>query len=149
MERDRRTIKMKKTLIFLLASLFVLSGCRSNNNKKQDEDKVGPGGNDPDQQNPIDETPEAFKDATFKFYLDYSHSDDPLLTFKWYIGKPLQVCPEVARLTDANASDPLYPHFLGYSTHSSSNDESYLWDFKTDVATTQSAVLLYGIWVGD
>lgn len=130
---------MKKTLVFLLSALFLLGACNKSS---------GDGGKT-DPVDPVDPDPGRYKDATFKFYLDYSHSDEPILTFKWYVGEPLQVCPEEAKLTNADAADPLYPTFLGYSTHSSSNDETYLWDFAKDCATSQSAVLLYGIWVGD
>ena len=54
--------------------------------------------------------------------------------------------PEEAKLTDADAPDPLYPTFLGYSEYSSSIDEDHIWDFAKDYK--QSNILkLYGIWV--
>ena len=86
------------------------------------------------------------ENMTVNFYLDYSHSDEPLYTMRWYMLVPLEKCPEQAVLTDANAADPLYGHFLGYSEYSSAIDESKLWNFETDYK--QSNVLnLYGIWV--
>ena len=146
---------MKKTIVFLLAMMFSMTACHGLNSGKNNGgtnnggDNGGENGNNNGGNNGGTEDPTRFKDATFKFYLDYSHSDEPILTFKWYVGEPLGTCPQEAVLTNANAADPLYPTFLGYSTHSSSIDETYLWDFSKDVATTQSAVLLYGIWVGE
>ena len=59
--------------------------------------------------------------------------------------KPLGEIPEKAKLTDANAADPLYNKFLGYSEYSSSIGDN-IWDFENDYK--QSNVLnLYGIWV--
>ena len=83
---------------------------------------------------------------TVNFYIDYSHSDTPIHTMRWYMLLPLKECPEEAKLTDADAKDPLYGKFLGYSEYSSSIDDSKLWNFETDYK--QSNVLnLYGIWV--
>lgn len=82
---------------------------------------------------------------TVNFYLDYSHSDEPLYTMRWFMLKPLEKIPDEAKLTDAKAADPLYNKFLGYSEYSSSIGEN-LWDFEKDYK--QSNVLnLYGIWV--
>ena len=86
------------------------------------------------------------EDMTINFYLDYSHSDEPIYTMRWYMLEPLGSCPAEAVLTDADAPDPLYPTFLGYSEFSSSIDEDHIWNFATDYK--QSNVLnLYGIWV--
>ena len=82
------------------------------------------------------------------FYLDYSHSDEPIYTMKWYMLVPLEECPEEAKLTDADAADPLYPKFLGYSEFSSSVDDSLLWNFKEDYKQ-YNILNLYGIWVSD
>ena len=83
---------------------------------------------------------------TVNFYLDYSHSDEPIYSMRWYMLKPLGDCPKEAVLTDAKAADPLYTSFLGYSEYPSAIDESLLWNFKEDYK--QSNVLnLYGIWV--
>ena len=86
------------------------------------------------------------EDMTINFYLDYSHSDEPIYTMRWYMLEPLGSCPAEAVLTDADAPDPLYPTFIGYSEFSSSIDEDHIWNFATDYK--QSNVLnLYGIWV--
>ena len=83
---------------------------------------------------------------TVNFYVDYSHSDEPLYSMRWYMLLPLKECPKEAVLTDADAKDPLYGKFLGYSEYSSAIDESLLWNFAVDYK--QSNVLnLYGIWV--
>ena len=84
-------------------------------------------------------------DMTINFYLDYTHSDEPIYSMRWYMLEPLGSCPAEAVLTDANAPDPLYPSFLGYSEFSSSIDEDHIWNFATDYK--QSNILnLYGIW---
>jgi len=86
------------------------------------------------------------ENMTVNFYLDYSHSDEPIYSMRWYMLVPLKECPAEAVLDDSKAADPLYGHFLGYSEYSSSIDESKLWNFETDYK--QSNVLnLYGIWV--
>ena len=83
---------------------------------------------------------------TVNFYLDYSHSDEPLYSMRWYMLVPLKECPAEAVLKDSDAADPLYSKFLGYSEYPSSIDEDKLWNFETDYK--QSNVLnLYGIWV--
>jgi hypothetical protein len=83
---------------------------------------------------------------TVNFYLNNSNSDTPLYSMRWYMLKPLGSLPEQAKITDAMAPDPLYPHFIGYSEYPSSLDESHIWNFETDYK--QGNVLsLYGIWV--
>ena len=86
---------------------------------------------------------------TVNFYLDYSHSEEPIYSMRWYMHKPLGEEPaEAAALLEENADkhDSLYPDFLGWSEYSSSLDESKLWNFATDYK--QSNILsLYGIWV--
>ena len=84
-------------------------------------------------------------DMTVNFYLDYTHSDEPLFSMRWYMLEPLGECPEQANLDDSKAPDPLYPKFLGYSEFSSSIDEDHIWNFEHDYK--QSNILnLYGIW---
>lgn len=85
---------------------------------------------------------------TVYFFLDYSHSEegDEIFELEWKQLTPLGECPEEALLTDENAPDPLYPHFIGYSEYPSCMDETLLWDFAKD--DKQSNILnLYGIWV--
>ena len=86
------------------------------------------------------------ENMTVNFYLDYSHSEEPIYSMRWYMLVPLKECPDEAKLSDSDAADPLYGHFLGYSEYSSAIDASKIWNFETDYK--QSNVLnLYGIWV--
>ena len=141
-------MKLNKLFIISLVALPLLVACTSSvyvpkhsypGDPFKDETSEGGGGGEGD----IDIGEE---NMTVNFYKDYSHSDEPLYTMRWYMLVPLKECPEQAKLTDADAEDPLYGHFLGYSEYSSSIDESKLWNFETDYK--QSNVLnLYGIWV--
>ena len=152
---------MKKKYLLLVSLLAVASLSACNFGKKGQDSSSGgntsqseqssSGGQSESSSNSqsSDSSLPADKLATFRFYLDYSHSDTPLYTIKWYINVPLGECPQEALITEDMASDPLYPHYLGYSRYSSSNDESLLWDFSKDVATGQTAVELYGIWVAN
>ena len=91
------------------------------------------------------------KNMTVNFYLDYSHSEEPIYSMKWYMLKPIGEEPAEAKAAlQANIAehDELYPKFLGWSEYSSSIDESKLWNFATDYK--QSNILsLYGIWVSE
>lgn len=143
---------MKKRFLLLIPVLTVisLSACKIGSKKSGDSSSQGGETSETSSSSQGSDTSlPADKLATFRFYLDYSHSDKPLYTMKWYINVPLGECPEEALITEDMATDPLYPHFLGYSRYSSSNDESLLWDFTSDVATGQTAVELYGIWVAN
>ena len=99
---------------------------------------------------PIEEK-EKFEEynMTVNFYLDYSHSEEPIFSMKWYMLKPLEKEPDGAKVAledHKNEHDELYPTFLGWSEYSSSLDDSKLWKFETDYK--QSNILkLYGIWV--
>ena len=87
---------------------------------------------------------------TVYFYLNNSNSEVELARLDWWALRVIgaENIPEAAKLTDADAPDPRYPHFLGYSEYPSSIDESHLWDFEKD--TKQSNILsLYGIWVSN
>lgn len=101
----------------------------------------------PSHSYPGDPLKDGVPNMTVNFYLDYSHSEEPLYTMRWYMLMPLGEIPEQAVLTDQNAADPLYNKFLGYSEYSSSIGDN-LWDFENDFK--QSNVLnLYGIWVSE
>lgn len=91
------------------------------------------------------EDPKEF-DMTVNFYLDYSHSDEPLYTMRWYQLEPLGECPTEAKLDDSKAADPLYPTFIGYSEYPSAIDEDLIWNFATDYKQ-YNVLNLYGIWV--
>ena len=157
---------MKKNKLFLLSLLLIpaLAGCNGYTYMPK-----APYPGDPfDQNNGADpELPDidAEFNMTVYFYLDYSHSElpssdktdeeyvqtnanEPVYVMKWYMLKPLGECPAKAMLTSANAADPLYTKFLGYSEYPSSIDGSKLWDFKQDYK--QFNILnLYGIWVSN
>ena len=156
---------MKKNKLLLMSLLLIpaLAGCSGYNYNPKT-----PYPGDPFNQNegadPVAEE-EAEFNMTVYFYLDYAHSDQPkevktddeyvrndvrqpVYVMKWYMLKPLGECPAKAKLTDADAADPLYGKFLGYSEYPSSIDGSKLWDFKQDYK--QSNILsLYGIWVSN
>lgn len=123
---------MKKKLLVLAALLAgVLTGC---NNKGEDEW--------------WNESQEDYKDQTVLFYLDYSHSDKPIYSYEWYTTKPMGEIPEGARLTSADAADPLFPVFLGYSIYPSTFNEEQLWDFTSDHRLGKT-LELYGIWASN
>ena len=157
---------MKKSKLFLMSLLLIpaLAAC---NNYVYDPKLPYPG--DPFNQNEGADSGLPDIDAEFNmtvyFYLDYSHSEapksydpdqeyvqtnpnEPVYVMKWYMLKPLGECPEQAKLTSADAADPRYTKFLGYSEYPSSVDGSKLWDFKQDYK--QFNILnLYGIWVSN
>lgn len=91
------------------------------------------------------EDPKEF-DMTVNFYLDNSHSDEPIYTMRWYQLEPLGECPTEAKLDDSKAADPLYPTFIGYSEYPSAIDEDLIWNFATDYKQ-YNVLNLYGIWV--
>ena len=157
---------MKKNKLFLMSLLLIpaLAGC----NGMVYEPKTPYPGDPFDQNKDADpESPDMFTEfnMTVYFYLDYSHSEqpstdktddeyvqananEPVYVMKWYMLKPLGECPAQAQLTSANAADPLYTKFLGYSEYPSSVDGTKLWDFKQDYK--QFNILnLYGIWVSN
>jgi len=129
---------MKKRNLLLLCVLPLLSGCNlvyhytpSHPYPGADDENVGPLGE---------------YDMTVYFYLDFSHSDEPIYEMRWYMLHPIGECPAEAMLDDSKAADPLFPNFIGYSEYSSAMDEDLIWKFDTDYK--QSNILnLYGIWV--
>ena len=158
---------MKKSKLFLMSLLLIpaLAAC---NNYVYDPGEDMPYPGDPFNQNegadPAIPDIDAEFNMTVYFYLDYSHSElpstdktdeeyvqananEPVYVMRWYMLKPLGECPAKAMLTSANAADPLYTKFLGYSEYPSSIG-SNLWDFKQDYK--QFNILnLYGIWVSN
>lgn len=145
---------MKKTKYILLAFLLTfLVGCSGTTYTPKvpypgiPDAPSGGGGGGEGPGGGGEELPEE-KNMVVNFYLNYSNSDEPIYTMEWYSLTPLKAIPDEAKLTDADAPDPLYPHFLGYSEYPSSIDDSHLWNFETDYK--QSNVLsLYGIWVSN
>ena len=126
---------MKKLLLLLVpAALLALSACQPSGGNNSN------GGGD----TPIID-PDRKKDLTVNFFLDYSHSEEPFFVYEWYTLIPMGECPEEAKLTSADASDPLFPVFVCWSEYSSSIDDSHAWNFKTD-SKTGKILNLYGIW---
>ena len=131
---------MKKTVLLLFPFLVLAaSGCFKKNKSSSVETSSVEESSTPSEEE---------KNQTYKFFIDYWHSDEPLYTMKWYQGKPLGFCPEECKLTDEDATDPAFPHFLGWSEYSSALDEEKLWDFETS-SRLNSTVNLYGIWVSN
>ena len=132
---------MKKQLLFLSLVPLFLAACNGTYEYTPAFPYPGASEGEKEDQGPLGEY-----DMTVYFYLDYSHSDEPIYEMRWYMLHPLGECPAEAKLDDSKAADPLYPKFLGYSEYSSAIDEEKLWKFDTDYK--QSNILnLYGIWV--
>ena len=158
---------MKKNKLLLMSILLIptLIACNGQTYKPRIPFPGDPINGGKQDANATDEEDEDALNMTINFYLDYSHSanankeyenmpdknasaSEPIYSMRWYMLKPLGECPEQARLTDANAPDPLYGKFLGYSEYPSLLDNSKLWDFANDYK--QSNILnLYGIWVSN
>ena len=134
---------MKKSKLFLVSLLVLplLSACT--------ETIINLGRQYPGD--PIEEKTkyEEEQNMTVNFYLDYSHSEEPIYSMRWYMLKPIGEEPAEAKVAleeNKDKHDELYPDFLGWSEYSSSMDKSKLWKFETDYK--QSNILnLYGIWV--
>ena len=136
---------MKKNILKLLTAgllTLTLAACGGKKNNSNSENNSSPS----EAESTI--WPEDERIQTYNFYLDFWHSDKPIYTLMWWQYRELGSCPEEAKLTDANASDPLFPHFLGYSRYSSSLDGSLLWDFANEAPATVT-INLYGIWVSN
>ena len=140
---------MKKSKLFLMSLLLIpaLAAC---NNYVYDPGEDMPYPGDPFNQNegadPALPDIDAEFNMTVYFYLDYSHSDEPLYEMRWYMLAPLEKIPDEAKLEDKDAPDPLYWKFLGYSEYPTCLDESKLWNFETDYKLS-NVLKLYGIWV--
>ncbi len=137
---------MKKQFLLLLVLFPLLSSCASSYNYTPRVPYPGGEADEDDNSDNSDDTEDEGSPQTVNFYLDYSHSDTPIFTKTWSQLKPLGSCPEEAILTDEDAADPLYPHFLGYSMYSTCLDTSLIWDFETDFYQV-NILNLYGIWV--
>ena len=84
------------------------------------------------------------------FYADYNRVDiaNPLAGFMWYPGVPLPV-EEIPDMTNVEAPDG-FTEFAGWSTHTIIDDLNDLWDFETDVASSDAISLdLFGIWLAE
>lgn len=141
----------KKILLPFLMFSFLAASCSSeiivpsaNYPGIPDYPSPGGGGGDPD-------VPTEFN-MTVNFFKSYSESANPdktpkpFYSMRWYTLKEIGEVPLEAVLTDQDAPDPLYPHFIGYSEYPSAIDESLLWDFAEDYYSS-NILNLYGIWV--
>lgn len=92
------------------------------------------------------------KNVDVFFYLDYNNvdEDDPnklLASFKWYQNVPLKGCKDIPADPDSSmASDPAFPYFIGWSSHTIIDSKDDLWDMDNDVITGTYHIVLYGIW---
>ena len=135
-------MKKKLFLPILLTALLFTVGCNNNSGGGGGGSGGGDGGGDDGGEG------EPVKNQTVTFYIDYWHSEEPFYEMEWYSNKPLGECPAKCKLTSADATDPLFPVFLGWSQYSSSIDDSHIWNFETD---TKGGIelTLYGIWVAE
>lgn len=138
---------MKKNVLLILSltSVLLLTGCFLNKNKNNSSGS-GDISSKSEDETEISVDPDRVKNQVYYFYLDYSHSEEPFYTMEWYTLVPLGKCPEVCKLTEKDASDPLFNQFLCWSEYSSSIDDSHAWKFATDCKAARE-VKLYGIWV--
>lgn len=88
------------------------------------------------------------KNQTYHFFIDYSHSEEDFYTLKWWTLTPIGTCPAECELSSKDATDPLFPVFLGWSLYPSAIDDSKLWNFATD-SRAAIKVSLYGVWVAN
>ena len=158
---------MKKNKVLLMSLLLfpLLVGCSESIFTPKHTYPGDPLKSDPGVDPDNGDVDDSEKNMLVYFYLDYSHSEapkevktdeeyvqanenEPIFVMSWYMLKPLGACPERAVLTNADAKDPLYTKFLGYSEYPSCIDESKIWNFETDYK--QSNILnLYGVWVAE
>lgn len=80
------------------------------------------------------------------FYLDYTCHEE----YHSYITTTdVLLTPPDTTPTNAMATDPAFPNFLGWSSHTIIDSEEDLWDFETDMILSgeRTYLYLYGIWV--
>ena len=145
----QEVMTMKKKLLVLPLILLTASmlGCKTQTYNPGVPypgipDYPSPGGGGGGGDEPL---PSEFN-MVVNFYLNYSNSITPIYTMDWYSLIPLETLPQGAALTDADAPDPYYPHFIGYSQYPTAIDESKLWNFAEDTYSSNE-LNLYGIWV--
>ncbi len=141
---------MNKKLLLITLLLPFLAGCEASFDYVPRSPYPGAAAIDDDESSGGGEGEGGGEELPMRvyFFKSYSQSDEPIFTLDWVMLKPLGELPSGAALTDADAPDPLYPHFIGYSEYSSCMDETLLWDFAKDYK--QSNILnLYGIWVSN
>lgn len=160
---------MKKQILLLLASMFMLAGCTYNesyypsqggNYVPKPEDSEGGGG----EQEEEEDVPMCTYNFFFSFsattkYNPFSNKDEdaPILSFTHAMLKPLGAIPEAVNTTAKVEAlgnslgfekDPTFPTFIGFSFNGVCLDESGLWNYETDYKQL-AVVNLYGIWVSE
>lgn len=158
---------MKKSLLLLLASMFVFAGCanaesyypeKGGQYVKPFDDGGGGGGEEGDDE----------LKCTYRFFFSFSATtkynpysdkdeDAPILEFTHAMLKPLGQVPDEVKteqqVIDLGAKlgfsvDPAFPKYLGFSFNGVCLDETGLWNFETDYKQ-QAVVNLYAIWVSE
>ena len=102
----------------------------------------------PSKAEPEKELTEYDKTVYVCFYIDYNRVDitKPLKDFMWYPGVPLPM-EEIPDMTGVESLDG-FSEFVGWSSHTLIDDLEDLWDFETDVASSDAISLdLFGVWV--
>lgn len=135
-------MKKNKFLLLGLLVLPLLSACSGQTVIKPKRSYPG---------DPVEEK-EKFEEynMTVNVYLDFSHSETPIFSDRWYMLQPLseEIKNAAYKAIEDNKdkADPLYPDFLCFSEYSSSIDDTNAWNFETSYK--QGNILnLYGIWV--
>ncbi len=132
-------MKMKKLLLLPVLALL-LTGCNNNG-----------GGKTPSKYDPDNPTERDFK---INCYLDYNHYDpDNPYYVAWWDFDTVFSKEDIGLkdLTDADATDPYYSHFLGWSRHALVDEEKYLFDWNTPISEEEAVggyIELFGIFVG-
>ena len=100
----------------------------------------------------VSEEREEDKKVDIYFFLDYNNVDMEdetgtklLAHFKWYQDVPLKDADELPA-NPTTSSDPAFPYFIGWSSHTIIDQKSDLWDINTDVVGASYHLNLYGIW---
>ena len=162
---------MKKSLLLMLTSCFVLSGCAFLDkitaffkpNSTNNGEEV------PFEEVPFDQPKDTTTTCTYQFFLSYSHTSrfDPVLNAE--VATPLYVLKDVPMLLPLGALpeeintkdkilaladkkgfvyDPAFDTFLGFSHSTICLDEEGLWDFSKDYRQL-ATINLYGVWVSE
>ena len=157
---------MKKQILLLLASMFMLAGCshgesyypsNGGNYVPKPEDSEGGGEQEEEEDIPMCTYNFFFSFSATTKYNPYSNKDEdaPILSFSHAMLKPLGSIPEPVNSVDkvkqlgSNLGfevDPTFPTFIGFSFNGVCLDEEGLWNYETDYKQ-QAVVNLYGIWV--
>ncbi len=130
---------MKKILSLglLVLSALTIVGCNNQGNDTEDKD---------------DDPPVLPEENLFVgFYLDFNSYEPGNFYHSYTTTTGVKLTPPPTTPTAADATDPAFPTFLGWSTHSIIDSTDDLWDFETDIVPSRSRtyIYLYGIWVAE